>query len=333
MRSTKPWTLARGLCSVEGPTIGPDGWVLNVCSISRPTEGWPTRGGDITATHRDNPLSTCIVLNTSTPEVTGIPAALAFGPDNSLYVTDEGRRAILRVTPEGQALDFITNFQGRRINGPNDLSFDPNGNLFFTDPFTSSPRNPIGAVYGYAWDSAELYRIDEGMEFPNGIIVRQGQLYVAETFTRVVWVYDVVGPGQAAHKRKFCQLPDIPDAPLLPEEMRVTVGVDRVAGPDGMAFDALGNLYVAHFGSGGIYVYSPQGKLLDRISTPGIQPTNVCFGGAAHDQLYATVDDLGIVAVFDVGVPGDRLNFCPSTISNHPWQAMLRFDSSARRNT
>ena len=315
---TEPWTLARGLCSVEGPTVGPEGWVLNVCSISRPGEKWPTRGGDITATHRDRPLQTHILLNTSTPEVPGIPAALAFGPDHCLYVTDEGRRAIVRVTPEGQACDFITNFRGHRINGPNDLSFDVDGNLFFTDPFTSSPRNPIGAVYGYAWDAAELHQIDAGMQFPNGIVVRQGRLYVAETFARVVWVYDVVGPGQAARKRKFCVLPEIPDAPLLPEEMREIIGVDRVAGPDGMAFDANGNLYIAHFGSGGIYVYSPEGKLFDRIASPGVQPTNVCFGGLAHDQLYVSVDDLGIIAVFDAGVPGDRLNFCPSTFPRSP---------------
>ena len=324
------WTLARGLCSVEGPTVGPDGWVLNVCSISRPNENWPTRGGDITATHRDSPLQTSVVLNTSTPEISGIPAALAFGPDHCLYATDEGRRAVLRVTPDGQAANFITHWRGQPINGPNDLSFDPDGNLFFTDPWTSSPRNPIGAVYGYAWGSGELHRIDAGLKFPNGIIVRQGRLYVAETFTRMVWVYDVVGPGQAISKRKFCVLPEIPDAPLLPEAMRESVGIDRVAGPDGMAFDAAGNLYVAHFGSGGIYVYDPDGRLLDRIATPGIQPTNVCFGGLAHDQLYVSVDDLGILAVLDIGVPGDRVNFCPSTVPDHPWRAILPRRLSAR---
>jgi len=80
------WTLARGLCSVEGPTVGPDGWVLNVCSISRPNENWPTRGGDITATHRDSPLQTSVVLNTSTPEISGIPAALANAHALRVYV-------------------------------------------------------------------------------------------------------------------------------------------------------------------------------------------------------------------------------------------------------
>jgi hypothetical protein len=66
MKHPEPWVLARRLCSVEGPTVGPDGWVLNVCSVSRPSENWPTRGGDITATHRDHTLETQVILNTST---------------------------------------------------------------------------------------------------------------------------------------------------------------------------------------------------------------------------------------------------------------------------
>src|SRR3954454_829370 len=93
--------IAEGLSNVEGPAVAPQGWVLNVCSISRPAEGWFTRGGDVTATHRDRPLDTRVLFNTSTAEKQGIPAALAFGPDGCLYVTDEGRRSIVRVDAGG----------------------------------------------------------------------------------------------------------------------------------------------------------------------------------------------------------------------------------------
>jgi gluconolactonase len=264
-----------------------------------------------------------VVLNTSNAEATGIPAALAFGPDRCLYITDEGRRAILRVTPNNNITEFITSFHGQRINGPNDLSFDANGNLFFTDPYTSSPRNPIGAVYGYAWETRELHRIDSSMQFPNGIVVREGRLYVAETFPATIWVYDVVGPGRAEGKRKFCVLPGVPNPPLLPEASRKILGVDSATGPDGMAFDAAGNLYVAHYGSGGISIYDSGGRLIDRLKAPGTFPTNVCFGGPAHDQLYVTVDDLGTLVVYNIGIPGDRINFCPSAVPDHPWRAML----------
>ena len=58
--------IAEGLCNVECPTLGPQGWLINVCSISRPTEAWKTRGGDITATRIEGPRETHVLMNTST---------------------------------------------------------------------------------------------------------------------------------------------------------------------------------------------------------------------------------------------------------------------------
>ena len=60
-------------------------------------------------------------------------------------------------------MDFITTCDGERLNGPNDLSFDPDGNLYFTDPWTSSLEDPIGGVYGYPWGTGRLTKIAGGM--------------------------------------------------------------------------------------------------------------------------------------------------------------------------
>jgi gluconolactonase len=305
----EPTLIASGLAAVEGPTAGPDGWILNVCSITRPTENWPTRGGDVTATQIARPGRTYRLFNTSTGEVTGIPAALAFGPDGALYVTDEGRRAIVRVTPDGAQDDLVTTVAGEPLNGPNDLSFDPDGNLYFTDPWTSSPENPVGGVCVYLWESEEVRRLDEGMAFPNGIVVRGERLYVAETYPRIIWVYDLPEPGVATHKRELCTLPD--------------PGGETIAGPDGLAFDVEGRLYVAHYGGGGVYVFDESGRQTSLIETPGDNPTNVCFGGTGHAQLFVTVDDPGTLVAFDPGVRGDRINFCPTGASAHPWAPVL----------
>ena len=301
---------------VEGPVVAPGGWILNVCSFSIPERGWTARGGDISATHISRPLVTHAVFSTSTPEVEGIPAALAFGPDGCLYVTDEGRRSIVRVTPEGTLSDFITTFEGRNINGANDLSFDGDGNLFFTDPWGSSPDNPIGQVFGYEWATGELHLISDGMQFPNGIVVRDGRLYVAETYTNMLWVYDVAGPAMAANKTEFRRMPDVPDSPVQWQGK-------SLAGPDGMAFDEAGNLYVAHVGSGNVYVYDLDGKEVDALPTGGRKATNVCFGGPDYDVLYVTVDDPGTIIRYDLGVRGHRLSFCPSLVLDHPWAKML----------
>jgi gluconolactonase len=305
----EPALFAEKLSAPEGPVVGPGGWMLNVCSFTLTDRDWPWRGGDITATHQSRPLHTHAVFNTSTADVTGIPAALAFGPDDCLYVTDEGRRAIVRVAPDGTQTDFISTCDGRRLNGPNDLCFDEDGNLFFTDPWTSSLENPIGGIYGYEWATGRLIKIADGMAFPNGIVVREGRLHAAETMTRKVWLFEVTGPGRAAGKTEFCTLPDM--------------GTDEWQGGDGMALDAEGNLYVTQLVAGCLRVYDPNARLLESIPTTGRRPTNVCFGGPNHDTLYVTVDDLGTMVTIPIGVAGYRLPFCPSRGAEHPWARML----------
>jgi gluconolactonase len=307
MRELVPF--AQELSAPEGPVVGPGGWILNVCSLDVEGRQWPTRGGDITATHVSKPLVTHKVFSTSTRAVTGIPAALAFGPDGCLYVTDEGRRSIVRVAPSGELTDFITHYGDTRLNGPNDLCFDTEGNLFFTDPWTSSLENRIGAVYGYSWTTGELCQIHSGLAFPNGILVRDGRVLAAETLTNMIWQYEVTGPGRAAEPREFCRLPDLK--------------VKADTGPDGMAFDEEGNVYVATVGVGFVYVYDRAGTLVESIPANGTRPTNVCFGGPGHDTLFVTEDDTGTMVRIPLGVPGYRLPFCPSATPDHPWAAML----------
>jgi gluconolactonase len=99
-----------------------------------------------------------------------------------------------------------------------------------------------------------------------------------------------------------------------------------ISGPDGMAFDEDGNLYVAHVGSGFVYVYDPGGNELEAVPSGGRKPTNVCFGGEDLQQLYVTVDDPGTLIRFELGVRGDRLQFCPSRSADHPWAGMLPAD-------
>jgi gluconolactonase len=310
MKEPKPF--AEKLPAPEGPVLGPNGWVLNVCAFDPKDPTWPPKGADITATHASVPLQTHTVFNTSVGDTTGIPAALAFGPDGNLYVTDEGRLAIVRVTLEGELRDFITHFEGKRINGPNDLCFDEDGNLFFTDPWGSSLGKPIGAVYGYEWATGTLHQIHHGLAFPNGIIVREGRLLAAETQTNKIWEYDIVGPGRAENPREFC---------TLPQFEADTIGW---TGPDGMKFDHEGNVYVAALGVGaGVIVYDPDGELVEIIPTGGTRTTNLCFGGPELKTLYVTVDDIGKMVTIEADMGGYRLPFCPSVVDDHPWAKML----------
>ncbi len=71
---------------------------------------------------------------------------------------------------------------------------------------------------------------------------------------------------------------------------RVAVSVPRAMNvPDGMAIDAEGMLWVAHYGSSCVRRWNPQtGQLLDQIDLPAKQITSCAFGGEALDTLFIT---------------------------------------------
>ena len=289
---TSTWTLvADGVSAPEGPTLGPDGWILNVCSFSRP-ENPRVVGGDIVATHPDRPGDTRRLFNTSFGGVEGIPAALAFGPDGCLYVTDEGHRAILRANDDGELTVHI-----RSPNGPNDLSFDSNGNLWFTDPWGSDIDNAIGCVYVLPSGERALEQVAEGLAFPNGIVTTDEKVIYAETRTNRLWCHRRVPEGGLGAAELFAELSH-------------QHGVE-VQGPDGMCLDVQGNLYVAHFGAGCVRILDSYGTELDCLAVPGCNPTNLCFGGADMATLFVTLDDTDEVVARRAPHAGASIQFCP----------------------
>src|SRR4029079_4464221 len=82
----------------------------------------------------------------------GIPAGLAFHPDGSLWVADEGDdiRGLMRITPDGQAESGVNKYEVTRRSGANDLVIDRDGVVYFSDPWRSSAENPIGGFYRYS---------------------------------------------------------------------------------------------------------------------------------------------------------------------------------------
>jgi len=75
-------------------------------------------------------------------------------------------------------------------------------------------------------------------------------------------------------------------------------------GPDGMAFDEAGNLYVAHYGGGRVAVFAQSGEMIERIPIPGAKVTNVAFGGADRRTLVITDVETASLYQTQVDVPG-----------------------------
>jgi gluconolactonase len=92
--------------------------------------------------------------------------------------------------------------------------------------------------------------------------------------------------------------------PLLPDGMTGKVGrfasFHGTAGPDGMAVDIAGNLFVAHASLGAVFVLDPEGYEIARIrSCRGRTTTNVAFGASENASIFITESESGSILTTD----------------------------------
>lgn len=195
---------------------------------------------------------------------------LAFGLDDNLYACEYGKGKILRISSDGKIEVYSDGYKGEKFNRPNDLTFDKNGNLFFTDPKSYDKNILDGRIFFVDANSQETKLLEDSLAFPNGINISpiDGKLYVCESAKQIIVRYSINKENELVDKEEFVEI----------------LGGD----PDGIEFDVNGNLYVAHFGGKAVYIFSPEGKLLQKIETPGSKPTNLEFGNADYKTLYLT---------------------------------------------
>ena len=229
---------------------------------------------------------------------TGAPNGHKILADGTHLVCDASRHAVLHLSARGEILgNAASECDGKPLRGPNDLTLDPQGGFYFTDPGGSSDVNPIGTVH-YVDPQGTCHLIAEGLAFPNGIVLRPDgrTLLVAESKRNRVLEYPVRSPGKVGSMRVFAELPSKGEGQIDNQ-------------PDGMCLDADGNLYVAHYGMRQVQVLDPQGKLIRRYAGGNVTTSNVAFGGPNWDQLYITGGlgpEAGGGGVFriDLGVKG-----------------------------
>jgi gluconolactonase len=197
---------------------------------------------------------------------------LTFDPQGRLTLCQHGDRRISRREADGKMTPLAVGFMGKKFNSPNDLVYDDQGNLWFTDPPYGLPgtfKDPgkeldFQGVYRVAKDGKITLATRE-LEAPNGLAFSPDYktLYVANSQpTRAIWkAFPVNADGTLGVSRVFA------DATKLFHEG------DGV--PDGMKIDAHGNVWAT--GPGGVHVYTPDGALLGRIVT-NVPTANVAWG-------------------------------------------------------
>lgn len=115
-------------------------------------------------------------------------------------------------------------------------------------------------------------------------------MYVAMTRSSQIWRVPVSRDSVTTKANLFCQLPG------------------GASGPDGLALDVEGGLFVCHLGHGGIWRLDPYGVPTHRITWQGARlMTNLCFGGAGNRELFITESETGTVLRAEAPYPGQPM--------------------------
>jgi len=210
-----------------------------------------------------------------------------------LVACDMMGHRVVEMTTKGEVVKVIADkYNGKSLDGPNDLVVDAKGGVYFTDPqFTMDPVKfqPGRTVY-YVSPDGKITRLFKPNEFamPNGLALSPDgkTLYVDNTYDdeswypvkskkgNFIWAYDVNADGTVGNGRKFAKL-------FLTEKV-----LDRKAkssSADGMAIDKNGNIYICTFS--GVQIFNAKGTYIGNINSPTF-PVSCGFGGGDMKTLY-----------------------------------------------
>lgn len=202
--------------------------------------------------------------------------------EGRLISCEHGGRRVSRTEYDGRVTVIADNYQGKRLNSPNDVVVKSDGTIWFTDPPYGHKsdleghkgESEIGANYVYRFDprTDRLDVVADDFTNPNGLAFSPDEktLYIADTGKS----FDPDGP---LHIRKFAV-----------SETNTLSGGEVFAAPDvgasdGFRCDTEGNVWTS--AGDGVHVFNPSGALLGKILVPEVV-ANVTFGGFKRNRLY-----------------------------------------------
>ena len=196
-----------------------------------------------------------------------------FDAAGTLYTCAHLARCVLTKGEHSGVSPLVERYEGKRFNSPNDIVVKSDGTIWFTDPTYGlgkrEKEQATNNVYCFDPKTNGLHAVVTDFVQPNGLCFSpdEKKLYVADSGhpPQHVRVFDVTADNTLANGRVFCEIDQ---------------GV-----PDGIRCDRHGNLFSS--ADDGVHVFAPDGTRLGKILVPE-PPANLCFGGAAGDDLYIT---------------------------------------------
>ena len=215
----------------------------------------------------------------------GKPQAVAFAASGELLLADARNHALQTISSDGTLRLVANEVYGHPFLGPNDLVVADHGCVYMTDP--GLDLEAPGRVLRIDTHTGHATELAHGLHFPNGITMTADgrHLMVAESVRHRILRFELRDAGTL----------------LGPAVVFCAFASDY---PDGIAFDADGNLLVTLHGGGTLEVVSPEGNVIASIKTGGKGCTNCVFGGEDFQTLYLTEDDQQALLSARWPVPG-----------------------------
>jgi gluconolactonase len=252
---TAPQKISGEYSFTEGPAVDRDG---NVFFTDQPNDRIVRYGTDGALTDWLKPA--------------GRSNGLYFDRDGNLLACADEKNELWSVSPDKKITVLLRDFEGKLLNGPNDLWITPAGDIYFTDPLYKRPywqrdpaqQQPARAVYYFERKTGAVRVVDADFKQPNGIIGTPDgkKLYVADIGAGKTYVYAIAADGSLSERKLFCAL-----------------------GSDGMTLDERGNVYLT---GKGVTVFNSDGAQIAHLAIPEPWTANVTFGGKERNQLFIT---------------------------------------------
>ena len=214
-----------------------------------------------------------------TTHATGRSNGLTLDRQGRLVAAEHGGRRVARVADDGTRTVLVEQFQGKRLNSPNDIVVKSDGSIYFTDPPYAVQIGTPGMARPAGWWSAPIpgkeqpcngvYRLtpDDGLQLlvddcalPNGLAFSPDEsvLYVDDSAHKHIRAFDLR-----------------PDGGLTNSRILLDMASNAPGVPDGLKVDLQGNVFCT--GPGGVWVCRADGTLLGRIILPEL-PANLAWG-------------------------------------------------------